>query len=278
MSEQWPIMLGLAYPELQGLSLCDMILKVVHRAFQNRSHGDPEALGPHGFNGLMDFIEFCAGSANLSKQLILRGYRGCSFDVLYSGDHDMMSAQGLRLYIDAIVSCVTNSLQWWGTKCSSFVQICSSVTRRSEENGWLGDYSRQCVVDGNIQCEVTSLGIFLGILTGALPLLEQPMTSCMPKTSSLNSIFQFFQFTRTGTYMGSFEGSTVKPLQLWHLPQTFEGMARVRPDPALFSETLASRSANGAYTGKKDLLVNSEFYTPAFGKAVCEIFGHLRAN
>jgi len=57
---------------------------------------------------------------------------------------------------------------------------------------------------------------------------------CQSLTPSRHAILMF-----TPTYMGQYGGFSQKPLQLWHKPSTFEGLARSRPSFAL--QTLASR-------------------------------------
>ena len=75
-------------------------------------------------------------------------------------------------------------------------------------------------------------------------------------------------------FLSTVGGFARKPLQLWHKPSTFEGLARPRPSFAL--QTLDSRDHEGNFTGKKDLLPQSGAYTVQFGSAVPSIFSTLR--
>lgn len=100
--------------------------------------------------------------------------------------------------------------------CSSFVPLCVSQSMRYEENLFYGNRGRPWVEEGNMQQEVTAITIFFSFLLGCIPVLEQPTGSVLPKLPSLRNVFAYFDFTKTVTYMGSFAGPTMKPLQIWH--------------------------------------------------------------
>ena len=83
-------------------------------------------------------------------------------------------------------------LHWWGTKCSSFVRMCTSASLRAESNDWEGDWAnRELVYEGSCQGLVTSLGIFIGIVLSCLPILEQPTSSTMPLQPCMRSGFGY---------------------------------------------------------------------------------------
>ena len=143
--------------------------------------------------------------------------------------------------------------------------------------------SRPWVEEGNLQQEVTAMMIFFSFLLGCIPVLEQPTGSVLPKLPSLRNVFCFFQFEKTVTYMGSFNGPTMKPLQIWH-PSTQPGNCftlLARPRPHGLGNNLASSGeswdGSHSYTGKKQLLSESEHYTPEFGACVASIFKQIRA-
>ena len=263
----WSRMLGGAYQELANLPLVDQLTHIVARGFANREkflNGGSQTLQ------LLQFAEFCAGFANLSKKLLQADLRGASYDILFRPEHDMLSFAGLQLFIDSVTASCDKALHWMGTPCGSFVHICSSVSRRSETNSYEGDVARDFVRRGNAMAEITALIVFISCCLNCISILEQPSTSCMPKLSSLTSVFQFFHFEKTTTYLGCFGAPTRKQLQLWHPPGTFGTLSRARPDDMLFAETLVDRSENGSYTGKKNELSQSEKYPPQFGQAVAD--------
>ena len=271
----WHGIIGLAVPGLQSKSLVHQLVALVMRAYSNRSCDSFNGLGPHKFPGLLDYVDFCAGKWNLSRQPIASGLRGCSFDCIYSIEHDMLTGAGLRLYLEAITASVPRALHRWGTKCSSFSILCASKSLRSEANHWTGDVTKDFVCEGNSQALVTSLGVFLGVLVGCLPMLEQPGNSCMPMQPSLKTVFDCFNFHKTVTYGGCFGFPSMQPLQLWHLPGTFEAMARRKPNSDHF-EPLVVRDGSGAFTGDKDRVLASEHHTHQFGTAVAEIYLTVR--
>ena len=269
----WPMILGMAFPYLQnsGLSIEGQIMKIAERFFFNNHD-----LGS-GADELFDFVEFCAGRANLSRELLRKGWKGCSLDIRFSPLHDMCSQWGLRTFIDCLSSSKDRALHWFGTKCSSFVPLCQSVAQRYPQNNFYGDTNRACVCDGNFQVEVTGLCMFISMVLSCIPVLEQPLGSCMPHAPVLRNLLSWFGMVKTVTYMGCFSGPSVKPLQIWHPPNTLEGLCRQKPSHWDFDSQLASRGHDGSYTGVRGLCQESEAYTPAFGLAVAELYGRVRA-
>ena len=268
VSAAWPDLIADSYPVLSSFNLVDQIMSFVHRIKQNWANAERlnEAGAP-----LLDFVEFCAGRGMLTRGMIHHGYRCAAFDINYSPGHDMLSAPGLRLFLDALTSTREGGMNWWGTKCSSFVSLCASVSLRNAFNDWLGNTERFFVREGNAQAEITAIGIFLAALCGLLPVLEQPSSSVMPRTPSLRNVFEFFGFYRQVVWMGAFSGPSPKPLQLWHLPSL--DLCRLgRPKPTGLDAGLVVQGNDGSWTGVKDRLEISEHYTFEFGCAVAECF------
>ena len=86
----WPMILGMAFPYLQnsGLSIEGQIMKIAERFFFNNHDSGS------GADELFDFVEFCAGRANLSRELLRKSWKGCSLDIRFSPLHDMCSQWG----------------------------------------------------------------------------------------------------------------------------------------------------------------------------------------
>ena len=208
----WPQLIGLAYPCLRGVPLMRQIEMLVHRVLANREHGLPQ----------LDFIEYCSGKGMLSKALLQCGLNGCSIDLAYSSAHDMLEKEGLRFSLDALAATRLGALIWLGTQCSSFIGLCTSVSKRAIDNCFYGDESREFVAKGNMMAEISCLVCFVAILVGCHPTLEQPITSTMVKLPSFSSLFSFeqFNFRRTLTWMGAFwrrKSKTAANLALWSL-------------------------------------------------------------
>ena len=86
----------------------------------------------------LDMAEFFAGSGNLSKEFIRRKKKCVALDKLYGEHHDVLYPQGIRLWVDALSNTVCDSLNWFGTKFSSFVMLCAAQAKRKEENQFWG--------------------------------------------------------------------------------------------------------------------------------------------
>ena len=211
-----------------------------------------------GADELFDFVEFCAGEqisvencfGKAGKDVHLTyGFRRCRFSPL----HDMCSQWGLRKFFDCLSSSKDRALHWFGTKCSSFVPLCQSVAQRYPQNNFYGDTNRACVCDGNFQVEVTGLCMFISMVLSCIPVLEQPLGSCMPHVPVLRNLFSWFGMFKTVTYMGCFSGPSAKPLPIWHPPNMLEGLCRPKPSHWDFESQLASRGHDGSYTGVRGL-------------------------
>ena len=279
--QMWPGLLRLCFPELNCSTLEDMLVNIVgkglflreqHFKFSNGWLSSSES----GFEGFhpFDFIEFFAGSANLSKEL-LRKFHGCAFDILFEEGHDALSSGGLKVFILALCLTTEQALVWIATQCSSFVSLCVSVSKRKAQNCWMGDQSREFVLNGNCQMIVSALLYFLSRLLGNVTLLEQPLNSSLPNTPLMASVLTFCSSTKVVTHLGSYGAKTAKPLQVWSSSVTFEDLYRPRPEG--LTESLVVKGDNGSFTGKKDALEDSSVYPPAFGAKVASLFERHRS-
>ena len=161
----WTGLLHLAFDEFRDLDLCTMILQLCGRCFFNRENAAERP-------ALLDFIEYCSGLGNLTKALLRKQMHGACFDYLYSPNHNMLTKEGLRLFIEALAAARTNCLCWFGTACSSFVRLCSSQSCRRPENGYYGDESRPWVFSGNCMSDISSLLFFFGFVHWLHPSLR----------------------------------------------------------------------------------------------------------
>lgn len=175
-------------------------------------------------NSLTRCVEFCSGCGNLTKAL--GKWRACCFDLIYDDAHDMLTKPGCRLYLDAVSSLGKMALIWLGVPCSSWVPLCSSVSKRKPENGFFGDTDRAFVKTGNAQMVITSIIMFIRALLGHghCIILEQPLGSSLPKVKPLSTVLTFFKMHKFVTYGGAFGGPSVKPLQLWGTHLVFKNL------------------------------------------------------
>lgn len=102
-------------------------------------------------SALHDFIEFCAGQGNLTAECLKLRLFGMALDIIYNEDHNMMTRVGLRLMIDIISESKPGAMNWWGTRCSSFVGMSRRHHQRCQVNGFWGNYKKYGFVrDGNM--------------------------------------------------------------------------------------------------------------------------------
>ena len=88
-----------------------MITLLVERGLFNREN--------HGQGGCLDWAEFfCWNRCSCLK----KSRHGVALDWLFrERDHDVLTSQGFRLYMDVVCSLACNALAWFGIQCSSFV-------------------------------------------------------------------------------------------------------------------------------------------------------------
>ena len=202
--------------------------------------------------------------------MLASGFHGVAFDYVMHPSHDALSARGLRLILNAICQVRKFGLVWLGTPCSSFTVLCRYQSRRTALNSFLGEEDGYSFVKvGNYLMECSALIYFLCYLLSIWVTLEQPKNSCMLDCPSLKGVAYYTRAIRYFTFMGSFDGPSVKPLQLL---STWEAMSMLqRPRPQMMAaESLVVRSETG-FTGRKDLLRQSQMYTQASGRAVSQI-------
>ncbi len=259
-----PVLAGV-YPLMKNKSLGEILCSIVERSLYNWENFSKDTL--------TRCVEFCAGCGNLTREL--GKWRACCFDILYDAGHDMLSKNGCRLYLDTVSSLGQMGLIWLGVPCSSWVPLCSSVSKRKPENGFLGDTDRAFVITGNAQMVITSIIVFIGALLGHCIMLEQPLGSVLPKVKPLSTVLTFFKMHKFVTYGGAFGGPSVKPLQLWGTHLVFKNLERERPDPHAFANTLATRSGSSGFTGNPGLLAESAEYTPMFGAEVAKCYASV---
>ena len=140
-----------------------------------------------------------------------------------------MLGSGLALWVNALSMTKPKSMQWHGAHCSSFTVLSVAQSQRCAANRWAGDTSRSCVRDGNAQMVVASLLLWLSIMVGNVPILEQPRDSVMVKCRPLNIVLSWTCATCARTYMQTLGGPTLKPLQLWPTSSMIKDLERPMP-------------------------------------------------
>lgn len=276
--DNWPRLLRAAYPPQgpqwrgagcqplalpRGKDLEEMLLVLVMRTYRNRAM-------PGGQCRRVSSIEYFSGLAALTRAHLARGLQASRFDKVHGEHHDCLTPLGLAGWLDENAFTVEHALEWLGTQCSSWVVVCRCQSQRTSANGFWGNTGREFVRKGNEQMIITSLIFLVACLRQNLPVLEQPLNSVMPRARPLLTVFQFVGASKTVTYLASFGGETVKPLQLWHVGPAYGALRRAYPIRFKAKFALVNRRGK-RFSGKKGILKASQAYPPAFGAAVAAI-------
>jgi hypothetical protein len=262
---KWPILIGKAFPELEGMELSRMIVALNVFCDMNRRHaivaGDTHAL---------DFVEYFCGEGNLSKECIKANLPGMAFDIAQAEHHDVLDPHGFRMFVMAQCHVARHGLLWFGTQCSSFVRLCVSQSRRDPDSNFgLGNQECSFVSVGNELMDVSSLLYLLGHMSECMCVLEQPAGSVLPKVAQMNTVLLQTESICCRTYGGSFGCASQKPLHLWSNKTAINCLQK--PKPASAGKQLARKDEAGGWTGNKELLQASEVYTRVFGAAVVDM-------
>lgn len=262
----WPLLITSALPQLRGYSLAQMIALMVACAQQNRD----------GSVELRQCIEFFAGEAELSKAHVELGV-GCvtRWDKDYGPHHDCLTGIGLAHWLHDLLLACPGALVWLGIQCSSFVLICKGVAKREAANEWLGNTNHKFVQEGNVQMQIASLIFLVATLIGCCPVIEQPISSVLPKLKPLATVLAFTKSMRTVTWMGAFQGNSPKPLQLLHTAKEYKALARKSP-ASMFPKDVLVTNLGTDKTGRRKFrggkaLKESQAYTAEFGRFVAVI-------
>ena len=264
----WGVLLTATFPCMRHLPLSRMLLGLCMRAARNRLLFT---------DNLLDFIEYSCGVAQITLALCMAGLVGAAFDKQHSAGQNCLLPEGLALWINAITMTKPGSLQWFGTQCSSFVPVCANNHKRCPDNYYLGDTSRAFVRDGNTQMAITSLLMMLSFWIDNVPILEQPLDSCMPQAAPLTACLTFTNAMRITTYLQVFGAPTLKPLQIWSVHTMIATLAREKPVALDAKSGLCKRHGDNMelFTGVPDDLTSSQAYPKGFGRAVGHMFaGH----
>ncbi len=106
-------------------------------------------------------------------------------------------------------------------------------------------------------------------MLGNEPVLEQPLTSCMPLAKPLATVLRFCGAARTSTWLGAYGGATAKPLQCWHCSPHFASLKRKLPGGFKARFSLVMKRGR-RFTGRKGVMKASQAYTSEFGAAVAK--------
>jgi len=259
----WTGLLHEAFPEFVAaeVPLESMIVLLVMRARLAATQAN---------RVMLDFVEFWAGSGISTMECIRRMMHCCRLDRKYSNSQNCSTSNGLRLWLDVLCCIRQGGSVWFGTQCSSFLNLTRFHSKRRHDNGYVGDEGRTFVKEGNRQMAVTSLLVLLAHLLGVHFVLEQPLQSVLPLIEPLRSALDFTRATRATTWLGAFGGTSPKPLQIWYSCGKFKSLARPRP-LSDFPTKLVIQLGDKRFRGHRRMLKESEVYPQEFAAAVASI-------
>jgi hypothetical protein len=231
----------------------------------------PEAAA--GVEGWLSMLEMFAGVANVASAFSAVGLRAMAFDLRLNDIlHDILSPAGFAFAL--WVCCVAlppGAFVMLAPVCSSWVWMCSSVSKRSKGRP-MGDRHRLFVRVGNRM--VSRVAILLMILSarGVVWALEQPASSVMQYHPRFQEVLRIFNVHQVTLDMGAYGGCTRKPSVLYSIaPEICEMYKRAAADQ-VFSVSLVTKDAEGGVTGSKAALKHSQCYPPEFAKQLAAWF------
>ena len=238
-SQFWPKFISMAYPVLAHMPLLQQLSPLVNWFYWSTQESKM----------MFDSVEYAAGKANLTREMISRGFVACALDILFSDQQDCLTSHGLRLWIEVLLGCRRSASLWFGSQCSSIVPLCLFVSKRCAENKFWGDVSREFVRTGNALMMITSFIMALGLSMGHYATLEQPLGSCMPSHPIMMAVI-IFSHEEICNISWCIWSEDRKPIQLL---STMSLASCEMDKPNMCDETLASRGPIGECTGKKTL-------------------------
>ena len=162
----------------------------------------------------LDNVDFYAGMKAVSMTWIENSYESATYELLDDPERqNVCSGIGMLFALMLIMRMKIGALSSWGTVCSSWIFVSSSVTKRTTEN-ILGDPSCKGVTDGNLQVSRMALLWELIKVRKGIMWLEQPGSSRMHLHPRLHQFMQRNPTYECRTWMGCFGGETPKPTVL----------------------------------------------------------------
>ena len=167
--------------------------------------------------GTLDGVEFFAGVASWTKEMRNAGLKIGTFEL--QDGQDILSAEGLLLALELLLSCKPGGIAHWATVCSSWVTINRGTSQRSPDNV-LGNERYEYIRLANIMVSRTALAILFGLCFGVHFVLEQPLSSLMfshPRVVQIVRLSELGIISKvegTHIYMGMFGHWCPKPTRL----------------------------------------------------------------
>ena len=146
----------------------------------------------------LDYAEFFAGHAELSRAALEGGLNGLTLDKLRG--HDVLTGEGLRLWLATLTMVKQGGLAWFAPPCNSWVILCRAQSSRTYENEFLGDDHRYFVEEGNILGDITAMMCLLAFLLSIDFVIEQPSSSVLFQSACMKGMLEVTGAGATQTF------------------------------------------------------------------------------
>ena len=207
-------------------------------------------------------VELFSGKAANTKGVSAQGLKAIGYDKTYSNNQDILTNTGFRWAIDLILRVKQGGAVWAAPKCSSWIFMCTSQSKRTNENP-AGDKSVSWVREGNEIAKRTIALLMLAASLGAFIYMEQPCSSYMVKAEPGRSFTRTFARHSVTTSLGAFGAETQKNIKVWSNDPACRRLKRNKCGHHM--ATLTHRSAGGSITGNKETMTASQAYPKEFG-------------
>ena len=140
-----------------------------------------EALSWGGVERDLDVCELWAGVGSVVRAAARRKLTAVGLDIVSDKGEDFTCLAGFRKALHEVQRLRRGGLLVMGPPCSTFVWMSSSVCKRSEENGFDGEWNNVKVHEGNFQLDIALWFFTYARLRSVVPVLENPQHSSMWK-------------------------------------------------------------------------------------------------
>jgi len=228
-------------------------------------------------------VEFFCGIGVVWGAFFADGLAACGFDVnrlrgvtdvAGPGSEDITTEAGFLNAVALVLRIQVGGLATFAPMCGSYNWLCSSLARRAEANGFLGDEAAPpFVVTGNAAAKATAFLARVAALRGVQALVENPPKSIIwrmfrhhgvlldlpyscstvrcgfrPSGSTEDEITKAYRFACTHPWVVSLSRQCACPPSVAHVPMT--------------------RTLDGKSWGRPAVMKRSQEYPPLLGTAI----------
>lgn len=216
-------------------------------------------------------MEMFSGKKAITRATQKLDLRATALDKTYSTDPimDMLTPAGFEHALATVCRVREGGTAWAAPVCSSWVWISRSTSKRTSSNP-MGDSSHTFVKEGNILMKHTCAVLLIAWLRGVYVFVEQPCSSLMRLAEPMRSFFILIANIQVRVCLGSYGGSSPKPIYVYSNNQAVLSLKRKLPSKAKWDK-LAEITEDGQVNGLSKKLKQSQAYPEKFGEAVAKI-------